>query len=233
MVGAVVCRGAIGSQPAAVAEGAARLAGSAAVLDEEDVHFVAIGGGDHRFELGVGVIGGGGFGDETEADGDAVDVGINGEDGHAKGEEEDAVGGFGAHAVESHEVVAGLFGGLFAEKFEVKPAAVGLDLAEDGLDAGRFDAAKARDADAFFDSFRGGCHDWIPGAKLATEAAESGGTVGVGCVLREDGLDEDVDGVSPALPGAWAVHLAQGGEQSGGFQGHEGSIGSALTRPKS
>jgi len=217
---------------AAVAQRIAGLADVAAVGDEQDVHLIAVGRPDHLLQEGVRCFRVAGVWDQPDAYGDAVDVRIDWEDGHAEGEEQDAVGGFRADTFEVHEIVIGPLRGDVLEELEIDFSAVGLDVAEDVLDARGLDAAQAAGADGFFHVVEGRSHDLVPGGELFPEAAVCRGAVSIGGILREDGVDEDVDGGSPSAARSRAIHAAQEGQRAAHFRpqlcgvSHEaGSIG--------
>ena len=185
------------------------LAGFAAVVDEEDVHFVAILRRDGGLEEIVGFLGGDFWPDPFQAAGDAVDVRVDGEDGHGEGEEKEAVDSFRADAFELLEVGDGVVGGEALEEFEGDAAALGAYLAEDRLDARGLEAREAGDADPAFHFLDGGVGDFVPGFEAAAELAIAGLRIFVGGVLREDGFDEDIDAFAPGARWARAVGFAE------------------------
>lgn len=197
------------------------------MADEQDVHLVAVFRGDQGLEKAVGGLGVEAGGDPPEPAGDAVDVGVDGEKGHAEGKEEDAADGLGADAVKAAEAGLGGGRGHAPEELERDAATVGVKLAENRLDARGFEAREASDADGLFELLDGGVGDGLPRGETAAEAAVGGGGVGVAGVLREDGFDEDVDAVAPAAEGFFTVgaaeapeDLAHGGGRSSGGGGH-------------
>jgi len=215
-----------------VAQRIAGLADVAAVGDEQDVHHIAVGRPDHLLQQAVRFFRPAGVWDRPDAYGDAVDVRIDWEDGHAEREEQDAIGGFRADTFEVHQIVMGLLMGHVLEELEVDFSAVGLDLPEDVLNARGLNAAQAADADGFFHIVEGRSQDLVPGGELSPEPAVCCGAVGIGGILREDGVDEDVDGGSPSAARSRAIHAAQEGQRAAHFRpqlcgvSHEaGSIG--------
>jgi hypothetical protein len=200
-VEAVLAVGAEIEQGAAVAARVDRFAGLAAVGDEQDVHFVAVLGGDGGFEKLVGFFGGDCGGDPFEAAGDPMDVRIHRKQRHLKSEEEQTADGLGPDAFELADVGDGVFDGAALEEFERDAAAVGAKVAEDGLDAGGLDVREAGDANPAFDFFDGGVGDGVPGFEAAAELAVAGGGILVAGVLGEDGLDKDIDAAATERKG--------------------------------
>lgn len=86
------------------------------MLNEQDVERIDEVVGTGGFEKFVGLVGGGFGGDEGETFGDAMDMGVDGEGGLVEVEHQDAGDGFGADAVESGQVGAGLVEGAAGEE---------------------------------------------------------------------------------------------------------------------
>jgi hypothetical protein len=197
-------------------------AGFSAVFDEQHVEGIALVGFDcvgeqivRLFECRLGA-------DEAHARGDAVDVGVDGEEGHAEGEEEGAVGGLGAYAGEVAEVGEGVGGQVVLEELEADFSVLLADLFEDGLDARGFGVGEAADADGALELVDGGVGDLVPGFEGSAEDAVTGLTVRVGGVLGEDGFNQDGDSFSPGAQGAGAVGLFES-PQDFAHQGGRGS----------
>lgn len=123
---------------------------------------VVVGGVDEGFEEGVGLVGGGFFGDEAEALGDAFDVGVDREGGAAEGEEEYAGDRLGADARECAEPCAGFFERHGFEEGEVPIRGAFADSAEDGLDAWGLLRREAAGLDGRDELIEGGVGDCVP-----------------------------------------------------------------------
>jgi hypothetical protein len=173
------------------------------------MHRVAVFWGDGFGEDGTCLFGVALVADPPEAFGDAVDVSVDGEDFHAEGKHQDAIGGFGANAIEVGEVVESFLWRPILEEFKVVLAGLFLDLVEDGLDARGFDATQAGDADVALNFFCRRFSDFFPGIESAAKLAIAGAAVFVGGVLGEDGFDQDVDRFAAGLPEPGAVLLLE------------------------
>ena len=138
-----------------------------------------------------------------------MDVGIDRESGHAEGEEQGAVGGLGADALEAAEVVVGGFFVELLQVLEVDLAVIGADLAKDRLDARGLLFREAADSDVTLDFFDWRVRDLVPRTKPASKLAVACGAVGGTGVLREDRFDEHPHAVPPDPRRARAILAAE------------------------
>lgn len=134
-----------------MAGGLSGVAGLLAVVEEEDVEGVALLRAQGFLEDVLRAGGLGAWGHPAGAEGDSVDVSVDGEEGHAACEHEDAGGGFGPDAGEVGEVVHGVLRGEAAEEAKGDASVVGADALEDVPDAGGFLTGEAGHADGPFD----------------------------------------------------------------------------------
>jgi len=111
-------------------------------------------------------------GDEGEPLRHAKDVRVYGEGGLSEREEQHAGRSLRADAGEGRQVVAGLRDGHAPKEGEIEPAAISLDLAQDALDAPRFDVSEAAAADGARYLAGAGAQDVLPFGEAGLELCE-------------------------------------------------------------
>jgi hypothetical protein len=163
-------------------------------------------GGFERVGCGVGV---GARGDEAQAQGDAVDVGVDGERGHVRTEKEDTGGGFAADARQAGEERDGSFATHTTQVGEIDSASIVGERAQDGLNAVRLDHGEAAAAN--------GCRELVerriaycfPGMEGGLEGLKRAVRVRVRRVLRQDRADQLFERCIVRLPYGPAIVLEQ------------------------